>query len=51
VIAESGLDEGELPSELGRPTVPLAKVLDDYLYVTITAAVPLDPPPAGAVDQ
>ncbi|GAB2732163.1 hypothetical protein GCM10010442_62120 [Kitasatospora kifunensis] len=51
VIAESGLDEGELPSELGRPTVPLAKVLDDYLYVTITAAVPLDPPPAGPVDQ
>ncbi|MCX4748172.1 MmcQ/YjbR family DNA-binding protein [Kitasatospora sp. NBC_01287] len=38
VLAESGLAEAELPAALGRPTVPLAKVLDDYLYVTITAA-------------
>ncbi|MEY9944321.1 hypothetical protein ABH937_001384 [Kitasatospora sp. GAS1066B] len=37
VLAESGLAEAELPAALGRGTVPLAKVLDDYLYVTITA--------------
>ncbi|GAA1223290.1 hypothetical protein GCM10009665_11950 [Kitasatospora nipponensis] len=41
VVTESGLDERRLPAEVGRPTVALAKVLDDYLYVTITAAVPL----------
>ncbi|MFF7634210.1 MmcQ/YjbR family DNA-binding protein [Kitasatospora sp. NPDC008050] len=43
VIAESGSDEGELPRELGRAAVPLAKVLDDYLYVTITAGIPAAP--------
>ncbi|WP_329581292.1 MmcQ/YjbR family DNA-binding protein [Kitasatospora sp. NBC_01250] len=43
VIAESGLDEGELPRELGRPAVSLAKVLDDYLYVTITAGITAAP--------
>ncbi|MDH6135422.1 hypothetical protein P3T37_004837 [Kitasatospora sp. MAA4] len=37
VLAESGLGERELPAAVGRPSVPLAKVLDDYLYVTITA--------------
>jgi hypothetical protein len=40
VLAESGLTERQLPAELGRGSVPLAKVLDDYLYVTITAAAP-----------
>ncbi|WP_101381047.1 MmcQ/YjbR family DNA-binding protein [Kitasatospora sp. GP30] len=38
VLAESGLTEQRLPAALGRGSVPLAKVLDDYLYVTITAA-------------
>ncbi|MCC9307603.1 MmcQ/YjbR family DNA-binding protein [Kitasatospora sp. RB6PN24] len=38
VLAESGLSEQRLPDALGRGSVPLAKVLDDYLYVTITAA-------------
>ncbi|MFE9427156.1 MmcQ/YjbR family DNA-binding protein [Kitasatospora sp. NPDC006697] len=38
VLAESGLPEAELPAALGRPGVPLAKVLDDHLYVSITAA-------------
>ncbi|MFF4330227.1 MmcQ/YjbR family DNA-binding protein [Streptomyces sp. NPDC048387] len=36
-LAESGgLDEAELAAELGRPGLPLAKLLDEYLYVTIT---------------
>ncbi len=36
VIAESGGDEDALPELVGRPTVSLAKILDEYLYVTIT---------------
>jgi hypothetical protein len=36
VIAESGLSAQELAGEVGRPAVPLAKVLDEYLYVTVT---------------
>ncbi|MER7724262.1 MmcQ/YjbR family DNA-binding protein [Streptomyces sp. NPDC096323] len=35
-LAESGLDEEGVVAELGRPEVPLAKVLDEYLYVVIT---------------
>ncbi|MEU8436308.1 MmcQ/YjbR family DNA-binding protein [Streptomyces sp. NPDC029216] len=35
-LAESGLDEAALAAELGRPGLPLAKLLDEYLYVTIT---------------
>ncbi|MCX5376803.1 MmcQ/YjbR family DNA-binding protein [Streptomyces sp. NBC_00091] len=35
-LAESGLDEDALTAELGRPGLPLAKVLDEYLYVTLS---------------
>ncbi|MER7510884.1 MmcQ/YjbR family DNA-binding protein [Streptomyces lavendulae] len=35
-LAESGLDEEELTARLGRPGLPLAKVLDEYLYVTLS---------------
>jgi hypothetical protein len=38
VIAESGADEDALPGLVGRPGVSLAKLLDEYLYVTITMA-------------
>jgi hypothetical protein len=38
VIAESDADERAVPGLIGRPAVSLAKVLDDYLYVTITMA-------------
>ncbi|GAA1971159.1 MmcQ/YjbR family DNA-binding protein [Kitasatospora viridis] len=38
VLAESGVPEAELPAALGRGGVSLAKVLDDHLYVSITAA-------------
>lgn len=40
VIAETGThpDGREIPALAGRPAVSLAKVLDDYLYVTITLA-------------
>ncbi|WP_035800340.1 MmcQ/YjbR family DNA-binding protein [Kitasatospora mediocidica] len=41
VLAESGLGAREIPAAVGRPGVPLAKVLDDYLYVTITAGMSL----------
>jgi hypothetical protein len=37
-LAESGLGAAELPPALGRPAVSLAKVLDEYLYVTVTLA-------------
>jgi hypothetical protein len=36
VIAESGGDEDAVPGLIGRPTMSLAKILDEYLYVTIT---------------
>ncbi|MFF5705878.1 MmcQ/YjbR family DNA-binding protein [Streptomyces sp. NPDC012794] len=35
-LAESGLDEDALTAGLGRPGLPLAKVLDEYLYVTLS---------------
>jgi hypothetical protein len=38
VIAESGLGAQELADAVGRPGIPLAKVLDEYLYVTVTLA-------------
>lgn len=39
-LDEAGLgeDEDTLPVLVGRPTVSLAKLLDEYLYVTITLA-------------
>jgi len=36
VVAEAGADETAVPAIVGRPAVSLAKVLDEYLYVTIT---------------
>lgn len=36
VIAESGGDETEVPAMVGRPIASLAKLIDEYLYVTIT---------------
>lgn len=36
VIAEAGADEQALPRLVGRPAVSLAKILDEYLYVSIT---------------
>lgn len=36
ILAESGLEEDELVSELGRPGSSLAKVLDEYCYVHFT---------------
>jgi hypothetical protein len=36
VITESGVDVDEVPDVVGRPAIPLAKILDEYLYVTIT---------------
>ncbi|MGE7391623.1 hypothetical protein ACQKM2_39745 [Streptomyces sp. NPDC004126] len=44
-LAESGLDEDALTAALGRPGLPLAKVLDEYLYVTLGHS---PPPPAPA---
>jgi hypothetical protein len=38
VIAEAGVDEDAVPGLAGRPGVSLAKLLDEYLYVTITMA-------------
>jgi hypothetical protein len=38
LIAESGVDEDALPGLVGRPGVSLAKLLDEYMYVTITMA-------------
>lgn len=35
-LAESGLDEEALAAGLGRPGIPLAKVFDEYLYVTLS---------------
>ena len=36
LLAESGLDEVQLVTELGRPGATLAKVLDEYCYVRYT---------------
>jgi hypothetical protein len=36
IIAEADVDEQRLPALIGRPQIPLAKLLDEYLYVTIT---------------
>jgi len=36
ILAESGADEAALPELVGRPAISLAKILDEYLYVTIT---------------
>jgi hypothetical protein len=38
VIEESGGGENAVPGLVGRPAVSLAKILDEYLYVTITMA-------------
>jgi hypothetical protein len=38
VIAEAGGDENAVSEIVGRPAMPLAKILDEYLYVTITMA-------------
>ncbi|MER7213319.1 MmcQ/YjbR family DNA-binding protein [Streptosporangium sp. NPDC000239] len=38
VLQAAGTDEDTLPLLAGRPSVSLAKVLDEYLYVTITMA-------------
>lgn len=46
-LAESGLDEEALTAALGRPGLPLAKVLDEYLYVTLSHS-PRPPAPAPA---
>ncbi|MFF2192781.1 MmcQ/YjbR family DNA-binding protein [Streptomyces sp. NPDC058157] len=35
-LESGGPDEAALAAELGRPGLPLAKLLDEYLYVTIT---------------
>jgi hypothetical protein len=36
VLAEAGAEEDTLPGLVGRPSVSPAKILDEYLYVTIT---------------
>jgi hypothetical protein len=36
VMAEAGADAAEIPRLVGRPSVSLAKLLDEYLYVAIT---------------
>jgi len=36
IIAEAGGDEAAVPAMVGRPGMSLAKILDEYLYVTIT---------------
>ncbi|MEU4832222.1 hypothetical protein [Streptosporangium sp. NPDC023615] len=38
LLAEAGLGEQALAAELGRPGRPLAKMLDDYCYLTFTVA-------------
>ncbi|MFD6888478.1 MmcQ/YjbR family DNA-binding protein [Streptomyces sp. NPDC059957] len=49
-LARSGLDEAALTEELGRPGISLAKVLDEYLYVTITYRS-TDIPKSGSTDD
>ncbi|MFJ9342751.1 MmcQ/YjbR family DNA-binding protein [Streptomyces sp. NPDC101733] len=50
-LAETGLTEEALTADLGRPGLPLAKVLDEYLYVTLShrsgAAQPVPVPARG----
>ncbi|MET0134657.1 MAG: hypothetical protein ABW215_13825 [Kibdelosporangium sp.] len=36
IIAEAGGDENAVTQSIGRPSISLAKILDEYLYVTIT---------------
>ncbi len=36
IAAEAATAEDELPALVGRPTISLAKLLDEYLYVTVT---------------
>jgi hypothetical protein len=40
VLAEAAVDEDALPALVGRPGVSLAKLLDEYCYVSITMAAP-----------
>ena len=47
VIAESGGTEDAVPALVGRPTVSLAKLLDEYLYVTITMSGQAGQSPEG----
>jgi hypothetical protein len=47
VVAESGAEEDAVPGLVGRPTVSLAKILDEYLYVTITRSDHAGPPREG----
>ncbi len=51
VLAEAGgLHEAALCAELGRPEVSLAKILDEYLYVTITYGARIPPGQAPPQD-
>jgi hypothetical protein len=43
VIAEAGVGESQLPALIGRPDIPLAKILDEYLYVTFTLRASAQP--------
>jgi hypothetical protein len=43
VVAEAGGDENAVPALVGRPGLSLAKILDEYLYVTITMAAQAGP--------
>lgn len=36
VLAETGAAEAELPGLVGRPDVPLSKILDEFLYVRLS---------------
>ncbi|MFF5232696.1 hypothetical protein [Dactylosporangium sp. NPDC000521] len=36
LVAATGTDDASLPAFLGRPSVTLAKLLDEYTYVSIT---------------
>jgi len=40
VVAEAGGDADTVPALVGRPGIALAKILDEYLYVTITMPGP-----------
>ncbi|GAA2463848.1 hypothetical protein [Winogradskya humida] len=39
LLAEAGMDEAELGEHLGRPGRSLAKMLDDYCYLTFTRGI------------
>jgi hypothetical protein len=47
VQAETGLEGAELSRLLGRAGMPLAKILDEYLYVTITYGADVSAAPSG----